>query len=84
MNRRMVLKGSLSAAVAGLFGSAALQGCGSGSSSGSVTGPPQLLGFDAIPVSENDDVRIAAGYSTQVLAEWGVPSATRGSCTTFL
>ena len=77
MNRRMILKGSLSAAVAGLFGSAALQGCGSSSSSGSGAGgdpggvSPQLLGFEAIPVSENDDVRVPAGYSTQVLAEWG-------------
>ncbi len=77
MNRRMVLKGSLSAAVAGLFGTAALQGCGSGSSSGSGAGggsgsvSPQLLGFDSIPISENDDVRVPAGYSTQVIAEWG-------------
>lgn len=75
MNRRLVLRGGLSAAVAGLFGSAALQGCGSGSSSGSGTGPgivsPQLLGFEAIPVSEDDTVYVPAGYSTQVLAEWG-------------
>lgn len=77
MNRRMVLKGSLSAAVAGLFGTAALQGCGSGSSSGSGAGGgsggvlPQLLGFDSIPISENDDVRVPAGYGTHVIAEWG-------------
>jgi uncharacterized protein len=73
INRRMVLKGGLSAAVAGLFGSAALQGCGSSSSSGngSEMVSPQLLGFEAIPVSGNDDVRVPAGYSTQVLAEWG-------------
>lgn len=73
MNRRLVLKGSLSAAVAGLFGSAALQGCGSGSSSSPGPGivTPQLLGFEAIPVSENDDVRVPTGYSIQVLAEWG-------------
>ncbi|AGA35143.1 Putative phosphatase [Thioalkalivibrio nitratireducens DSM 14787] len=71
MNRRTVLKGSLSAAIAGLFGSAALQGCGSGSSSGAGRESPMLLGFEAIPVSEDDTVHVAPGYSTQVLAEWG-------------
>ena len=75
MNRRTVLKGSLSAAVAGLFGTAALQGWASESSSESGVGSggasPQLLGFEAIPVSDDDTVHVPAGYSTQVLAEWG-------------
>nr|WP_026280669.1 PhoX family phosphatase [Thioalkalivibrio sp. ALE9] len=82
MNRRMVLKGSLSAAVAGLFGSAALQGCSSGSSSGAAGGSgsvsPQLLGFDAIPVSEADTVRVASGYSTDFIAEWGLSVSNPG------
>jgi uncharacterized protein len=74
MNRRLVLKGSLGAAIAGLFGTA-LHGCGSSSSSNPRAGTPPtspaLLGFQAIPVSEDDVVHVPAGYSTHIMAEWG-------------
>ncbi|ACL71338.1 protein of unknown function DUF839 [Thioalkalivibrio sulfidiphilus HL-EbGr7] len=72
MSRRTVLKGSLATAITGIFGGVALTGCDSSSSSGTGTGSaPQLLGFDAVPVSELDEVVVPSGYSTQVLAEWG-------------
>ncbi len=72
MNRRLVLKGSLGAAIAGLFGTA-LQGCGSSSSPTAGPAPthPTLLGFQAIPVSADDTVHVPSGYSTQIIAEWG-------------
>ncbi len=71
IQRRTVLKGSLAAAVAGLF-SGALAGCNSSSSSvGPEEGPPQLLGFDAIPIGTDDTIHVPAGYSWQPLVEWG-------------
>jgi len=73
MSRRTVLKGSLATAITGIFGGVALSGCNSSSSStpaGTDTSV-QLLGFDAVPVSDADTVAVPDGYSTQVIAEWG-------------
>ncbi len=73
--RRELLKGGLGAAVVGLFGGMALSGCNS-SSSGAGNGgsaPVELLGFDAVPVSEMDEIVVPEGYSFQVIGRWGDP-----------
>src|SRR3546814_9659655 len=33
----------------------------------------KLLGFDAIPISVDDTLKIAAGYTATVFAPWGTP-----------
>src|SRR3546814_11203663 len=33
----------------------------------------KLLGFDAIPISVDDTLKIAAGYTATVFAPWGPP-----------
>jgi secreted PhoX family phosphatase len=74
MNRRTVLKGSLSAAIAGLFGGAAQAFAATDSAAAASTTTMRttsLLGFAPIPVSADDQVHVPAGYRTQVLAEWG-------------
>ena len=72
LSRRNILKGSLGAAMVGMFGTS-LVGCESSSTTTGLTGgsSSQLLGFNAIPVSELDTVVVPSGYRTQVLAEWG-------------
>ncbi len=74
LSRRDILRGSLSMAVVGMFGTS-LVGCNSSSSSDPAPAPSQtsLLGFSAIPVSDADDVRLPPGYSYQVLIPWGEP-----------
>jgi len=75
MTRRGVLKGSLSASIALMFGGA-LSACGGSGGSSSGGGTPargSLLGFDAIPVSDADTVAVPTGYRTQPLAMWGEP-----------
>lgn len=82
--RRSILKGSAGAAALG-FMSLGLAGCLSNSSSsdddddagngdgdnGGQTGP--LIGFNAIPTSESDDIVVPPGYSFQVILPWGTP-----------
>lgn len=46
-----------------------LVGC---ATSGSQGGQP-LIGFQAIPISTDDSIKIAPGYSAKVLAPWGTP-----------
>lgn len=73
ISRRAALKGGLSAAMLGLFGSG-LSGCNvfeSSSSSSSTGSNSNLLGFKAIPVSELDTVVVPDGYKWQYLAPWG-------------
>jgi len=50
-------------------GVAGLAGCATGGSRG---GAP-LMGFTAIPISTDDAVHIAPGYTATVLAPWGTP-----------
>ena len=80
--RRTVLKGSAGAAALG-FMSLGLAGClnSSGSSDDydtpddgageDETGP--LLGFAAVPVSEQDEIVVPEGYSYEVMLPWGHP-----------
>src|SRR5690606_19456383 len=35
--------------------------------------PSSLLGFKAIPISTDDTIKIAAGYTASVFAPWGTP-----------
>lgn len=70
LSRRNILKGSLSAVMVGMIGTS-LTGCDSNSSISQSSTSPQLLGFDAIPVSELDAIVVPRGYKTQVIAEWG-------------
>lgn len=78
--RRDVLRGGMSVAATGLFGSFALVGCGgdsNGSSDGNPVVMPQSLGFSAVPKNLNDRVSLPAGYSARVLYAFGDPiSAT--------
>ena len=79
MARRGVLKGGLAAAMTGLFGGLALTGCGSSSSSSETGVAPQLVGFKAIPVSDEDTIVVPEGYSAHVITRWGDPiSANNG------
>ena len=77
MSRRGVLKGSLGASIALMFGGA-LSACGggggsSGSGGGGTPAPRSLLGFDAVPVSDADTIVVPSGYRSQPLAMWGEP-----------
>ncbi|MBP6018286.1 MAG: PhoX family phosphatase [Burkholderiaceae bacterium] len=38
--------------------------------------PSSLLGFKAIPISTDDTIKIAAGYTASVFAPWGTPLFT--------
>lgn len=42
-------------------------------------GAAPLLGFEAIPVSTDDTLKIAAGYTASVFAPWGTPLFTDAS-----
>lgn len=74
-SRRGFLKSGLglSAAVflAGPFGAYAKS-----NDNGSTRQPSSLLGFDAIPISTDDTIKIAAGYTAAVFAPWGTPLFT--------
>jgi uncharacterized protein len=77
-SRREILRGSLAAAVAGMFGataSAQQQGSASVVPPGLDRGRshPSLLGFMAVPTSGLDAVVVPEGYSYQVLLPWGSP-----------
>ncbi|WP_404364043.1 PhoX family protein [Marinobacter sp.] len=83
LSRRQLLKGSASAATISVIGALGLSACGSdssGSSSspaagngGSVTLNPESLGFEAVPTSLEDRVRVPAGYRAEVLFAKGDP-----------
>ncbi len=88
LQRRAVLQGSLGLAVTGMFGMF-LPGCGRsengndgiddlnmlqlGDKAVGRQPAPQLLGFQAIPVSDKDTLVVPEGYRTQVIASWGEP-----------
>jgi uncharacterized protein len=71
LKRRTVLKGGLGAAVIGLFGGGVNALAAAAQHAASPVAARSQLGFDAIPVSADDQVHVPAGYRTQVLAEWG-------------
>ncbi|WP_373509527.1 PhoX family phosphatase [Thiocapsa sp.] len=81
LSRRQVLTGSLSAAIAGVFGAA---GVASSVNAAGPALPPAVkdrlpsrlnptLGFDAIPVTRSDNATVPDGYKVQVLIPWGTP-----------
>lgn len=77
--RRTILKGSLGAAMVGLFG-IGLSACGSDDNKKKDRNVPgggeqPLLGFQPIPTSEADTIVVPPGYRYHVLAPWGTPIA---------
>ncbi|MFN3582122.1 MAG: PhoX family protein, partial [Pseudomonas sp.] len=79
LGRRDLVKGTMGAAALGFLGTG-LTGClSSGSSSSSdpapapAPTPTPLLGFNAIPASESDEIVVPEGYSYHVLGAWGEP-----------
>ncbi len=71
LTRRAVLKAGLAAAVLAAFG-AVRPGAATATISGS-------LGFNAVPVSSDDTVRVPSGYRASVLWRWGDPvGSTQG------
>lgn len=79
-SRRRLLTGTASAATLSVLGSIGLAGCGSSSDSSSpaddgngITVNPENLGFDAVPTSLEDRVRVPAGYRAEVLFAKGDP-----------
>jgi uncharacterized protein len=79
LSRRQVLSGGLAAAVAGMFGVAALANVASARPlPPAARGRPPfgldpVLGFDPIPVTRADAATIPYGYKAQVLIPWGTP-----------
>lgn len=65
-NRRDVLMGGLSTAVASVFGT-------------TVVGaePDRLIGFKPVAVSRADTITVPAGYRTQTILPWGEPTIGR-------
>ncbi|MCE9663182.1 PhoX family phosphatase [Halomonas sp. M5N1S17] len=70
LNRRTMLRASLSAVVAGAMATTLPFGSVFASNSG-LTGPS--LGFRAVPVSNADRVSVPKGYRVQTLIPWGTP-----------
>ncbi|HUG97966.1 MAG TPA: PhoX family phosphatase [Gammaproteobacteria bacterium] len=79
LSRRQVLSGSLTVAVAGMFGAATLASAASAKllPPAAKARPPfgldPLLGFDAIPVTRADAATLPYGYKAQALVPWGTP-----------
>ena len=79
ISRRQVLSGSLSVAVAGMFGVATLadaarpQRPSPAAAARSPSGLNPLLGFEAIPVMRSDTATLPHGYKAQALIPWGTP-----------
>ena len=84
LSRREVLSGSLTAAVAGMFGAASLALAGKPAADPAKFLPPAAkgrppfglnptLGFDAIPVTRADAATLPYGYKAQALIPWGTP-----------
>lgn len=77
-NRRGFLKSGLGLSAAMFLAGplAACGGSGSGSSNDAVEetpAEPSLLGFTAIPISTDDTITVAAGYTASHFAPWGTP-----------
>ena len=81
-SRRIILKGGLSAAIAGLFapiGVASLAGCAT--TGGASSGP--ALGFKSVPLNTLDTVTVPEGYRAQVLYRWGDAVGIAGQMPTY-
>jgi secreted PhoX family phosphatase len=77
--RRLFVKGSMAAAVGGLF--TGLSGCAS-----TATGPLAAgsgIGFKSVPISTADTVVVPEGYVAQVIAPWGDPVGLSGEMPAF-
>lgn len=72
--------GASAAAVA--FLSTGLSACGGSDAEAAASDAP-LLGFTAIPISTEDTVTIAAGYTASVIAPWGTPLFSTGAGSTW-
>jgi uncharacterized protein len=84
LSRRQVLSGSLTAAVAGIFGAASIALAAKPGAADPKFLPPSAkgrppfglnptLGFDAIPVTRADTATLPYGHKAQVLVPWGTP-----------
>ncbi|MFU8895041.1 MAG: PhoX family protein [Gammaproteobacteria bacterium] len=78
LSRRQVLSGGLTAAVAGIMGTAALAHAGPKLLPPAAKGRPPfglnpMLGFEPIPVTRADAATIPVGYKAQALVPWGTP-----------
>jgi hypothetical protein len=77
--RRLVMRGGVGAAVAGLLaplGAGALSGC---ASPGGAAAAGPLLGFKSVAVSTADRVVVPEGYSAQAAFAWGEPVGVAGN-----
>lgn len=76
LNRRTVLRGGLSAAMLGFMAHPVLASVGGGTNPVTQAirqSGPQLVGFDAIAISDADAVTLPAGYRHQVILPMGEP-----------
>jgi len=84
LSRRQVLSGSLTAAVAGVFGASGMVNMAEAANPKKLppaalsNGEPPFalkptLGFDAIPVTRSDTATLPRGYKAQALIPWGTP-----------
>lgn len=81
LSRRQMLSGSLTAAVAGMFGASGISNLAEADGSGFLS--PQVgkapfalnpaLGFDPVPPSRSDTTIVPRGYKVQALIPWGTP-----------
>src|SRR5262245_51966009 len=75
--RRIVLRGGMAAALAGMAGPlSALGGCAS-------LGGESRLGFKRVAVSSADSIVVPEGYTAQVIAPWGDPVGLSGESPAF-
>ncbi|WP_077003195.1 PhoX family phosphatase [Variovorax sp. KK3] len=83
--RRVLVRGGLAAAVAGLFGplgAGALAGCAATGASG-VASLGRGIGFKGVPMAPGDRVVVPEGYAAQVLYRWGDPVGVAGRMPAF-
>ncbi|WP_353147420.1 PhoX family phosphatase [Pollutimonas bauzanensis] len=71
-SRRGFLKSGIGLSAA-VFLAGPLAACAKINNNDSDKQPSSLLGFSAIPISTDDTVKIAAGYTATVFAPWGTP-----------
>ena len=74
MNRRVLMKGSVGAALAGMMG-AGLAGCSDSDENSSAVDAQssQDLGFKVVAVSTENRVVVPEGYSSSTFVPWGTP-----------